>query len=80
MLQVWTDFGFDRSWPLLLILGGLFALAERTALSQESLQGYDPATGQPRPADTTIYGGPGSSIVPAAPPPVHGPDSGQGRP
>ncbi len=61
----WAGFSFTRSWPLLLILAGLLSLAERGALAQANRDDYDPITGQPRPPDTTIYGGPGRSIVPA---------------
>jgi len=80
LLQEWGDFGFSRSWPLLLILAGVMSLAERAALAQANLEGYDPVTGQPRTPDTTIYGGPGSSIVPVTPPTAPGPDPGAGRP
>jgi hypothetical protein len=82
MLHEWTDFGFGRSWPLLLILGGLLALAERAALAHADMEGYDPTTGQPRPVDapygTTSYGAPGSSIVPTTSV-TPGSDPGEGR-
>ncbi len=81
LLHEWTDFGFARSWPLLLILGGLLALAERAALAQDNADGFDPVTGQPRPPfDTTAYGSTGTSIVPAAPAAAPGNDPGAGRP
>ena len=80
LLQEWGGFGFSRSWPLLLILAGVMSLAERAALAQANLEGYDPITGQPRPPDTTIYGGSGSSIVSVTPPTAPGPDPGAGRP
>ena len=79
LLQEWGDFGFSRSWPLLLILAGVMSLAERAALAQATLEGYDPVTGQPRPPDTTIYGGPGSSIIPTTPPSTSGSDPRVGR-
>jgi hypothetical protein len=81
LLHEWTYFGFGRSWPLLLILAGIFALAERAALSQASMDGYDPITGHPyqQPQSTTAYGA-GSSIVPAPPSTGPGPDAGMGRP
>jgi hypothetical protein len=82
MLHEWTDFGFGRSWPLLLILGGLLALAERAALAHADFEGYDPATGQPRPISAPYgspsYGSPGSSIVPTAPA-VPETEPGEGR-
>jgi hypothetical protein len=84
LLHEWAGFGFTRSWPLLLILAGLLSLAERAALAQANREDYDPITGQPRPPDTTIYGGPGSSIVPASAAPITpmtppGSESGTGR-
>jgi hypothetical protein len=69
---------FWHFWPLLLILVGVFMLAERAALSAEGFPPYpgtypgaaapgafDPATGQPTP--TQYPAQPGTSIVPAAP-------------
>jgi len=70
MLHEWTDFGFSRSWPLFLILAGVLALAERAALAQASLEGYDPVTGQPYTPAGGNYGAaagsPDSSIVPTS--------------
>jgi len=69
MLHEWTDFGFTRSWPLFLILAGVFALAERAALAQATFEAYDPITGQPRTPASPGYGSPAgsmSSIVPSA--------------
>lgn len=84
MLHEWGDFGFSRSWPLLLILAGLFSLAERAALSQARLEDFDPITGQPRTPGTAAYGTPGTSIVPANAAPITpdapGSESGAGRP
>jgi hypothetical protein len=71
MLQEWTNFGFSRSWPLLLILAGLLALAERAALSQATLDNYDPITGQPR-TPAAPYSTSSTGIIPEAPP--AGPD------
>jgi hypothetical protein len=72
MLHEWTDFGFSRSWPLFLILAGVFALAERAALSQAALDNYDPITGQPITPAGGAYGAApassGTSIVPTTPP------------
>ena len=79
LLNQWDILSFGKSWPLYLILFGLLSLAERAALAQANLEAYDPITGQPRPPDSTIYGGPGSSIVPATPPGVQPPNSGEGR-
>jgi hypothetical protein len=92
LLQEWADFGFFRSWPLLLILAGLFSLAERAALSRASLEGYDPITGQPLPGypggqpqpypsstGSPIYGDPGTSIVPATGSPVSPANDPEGR-
>jgi hypothetical protein len=39
--------GWGKSWPLYLILAGVFALAERAALAAES--GYPPIPGAPYP-------------------------------
>jgi hypothetical protein len=83
LLNQWDILSFGRSWPLYLILAGILGLAERAALSQANLEGYDPATGQPRPPiapfDTTVYGGPGSSIVPSTSATTPGNDPGAGR-
>jgi hypothetical protein len=79
MLHEWTDFGFTRSWPLFLILAGVFALAERAALSQAALDNYDPITGQPIPPAGPYGAAPastGRSIVPAAPPSATDADRG----
>ncbi|AXC13663.1 hypothetical protein ACPOL_4390 [Acidisarcina polymorpha] len=80
MLHEWTDFGFSRSWPLFLILGGVLALAERAALAQADLEAYDPTTGQPRSMAGSTHidtGNPiGSPVSPAGP----GPDPTAGRP
>jgi hypothetical protein len=78
LLNQWDILSFGRSWPLYLILGGLLSLAERAALAQADLEAYDPVTGQQRPPETTIYGGPGSSIVSVAPSTGTAPDSGSG--
>jgi hypothetical protein len=83
MLHEWTDFGFGRSWPLLLILGGILALAERAALAQADLEGYDPVTRQPiapdAPFATSGYRDLGTSIVPTSSgtPPANDPDAGR---
>jgi hypothetical protein len=86
LLNQWDILSFGRSWPLYLILFGLLSLAERAALSQAQMDGFDPMTGQPRTPDPTFYGGaggpygsPGTSIVPTSPSPAPGPDSGAGR-
>jgi hypothetical protein len=72
MLQEWTDFGFNRSWPLFLILAGILALAERAALAQGNMDNFDPITGQPRnpvpPGYGTGFTPAGTEIPPAAPP------------
>ncbi len=65
MLHEWTDFGFTRSWPLFLILAGVFALAESAALSQATFDAYDPITGQPRTPGSSDYGSPVSSVAPS---------------
>ena len=84
LLNQWDILSFSRSWPLYLILFGLLSLAERAALSQAQMDGFDPITGQPRTPDSTMYGGPapyqgtGTSIVPTSTSP--GSDSGAGRP
>jgi len=85
LLNQWDILSFGRSWPLYLILFGILSLAERAALSQANLDGFDPITGQPIAPNSTIYGGPGygapgTSIVPSPPSTVPGPDSGAGRP
>jgi len=77
LLNQWDILSFGRSWPLYLILFGVMSLAERAALSQAHLDGFDPLTGQPRTPDATVYNGPGSSIVPASP--STGQDPGAGR-
>jgi hypothetical protein len=69
MLHEWTGFGFSRSWPLFLILAGVLALAERAALSQASLDNYDPITGQPH-AAAPPYSASSTGIVPVVPPPA----------
>jgi hypothetical protein len=80
MLHEWTDFGFTRSWPLFLIMAGVFALAERAALSQAALDNYDPITGQPITPPVGPYAATpastGTSIVPTTPPSGTDPDRG----
>lgn len=39
LLQRFTDFGFERSWPILIILFGVLKLAERAALHAVSTEG-----------------------------------------
>jgi hypothetical protein len=84
LLNQWDILSFGRSWPLYLILFGLMSLAERAALSQAHLDGFDPITGQPLTPNPTGYGAPGysatgSSIVPASPSTAPGQDPGAGR-
>jgi Domain of unknown function (DUF5668) len=79
LLNQWDVLSFGRSWPLYLILFGVMSLAERAALSQAQMDAFDPITGQPRPPDATVYGGPGQSTVPASPSIAPGPDAGAGR-
>jgi hypothetical protein len=79
LLNQWDILSFGRSWPLYLILFGLMSLAERAALSQAHLDGFDPITGQPITPGSTAYGAPGSSIVPASPSTAPGQDPGAGR-
>jgi len=84
LLNQWDILSFGRSWPLYLILFGLMSLAERAALSQAHLDGFDPITGQPIAPSSSVYGGPGygapgSSIVPASPSTTPGQDPGAGR-
>jgi hypothetical protein len=79
LLNQWDVLSFSRSWPLYLILFGVMGLAERAALSQAQIDAFDPITGQPRTPDATVYGGSGTSIVPASPSSAPGPDSGAGR-
>jgi len=79
LLNQWDILSFGRSWPLYLILFGIMSLAERAALSQAHLDGFDPITGQPITPSSTIYGGPSSSIVPPSSSTVSGQDSGVGR-
>jgi Domain of unknown function (DUF5668) len=86
LLNQWDILSFGRSWPLYLILFGLFSLAERAALSQAQMDGFDPITGQPR-SEAAMYATPGApypppgtSIVPQPPSTPLGPDSGAGRP
>jgi hypothetical protein len=80
LLNQWDILSFGRSWPLYLILAGVLTLAERAALAQANLEGYDPTTGQPRPPAAPMYGvnpgGTTGSIVPTTPAP--GSDSGTG--
>ena len=75
LAQMHIGFGWDRSWPLFLILAGVLALAERAALAAEG--GYPPVTspcctpypGQPYPGaaanGSQNPAQPGASIVPA---------------
>ncbi len=84
LLNQWDVLSFGKSWPLYLILFGIMSLAERAALSQAHMDGFDPITGQPLTPNSTIYGAPGygtpgSSIVPASPSTVPGQDPGEGR-
>jgi hypothetical protein len=79
LLNQWDILSFSKSWPLYLILFGVMSLAERAALSRAQFDAFDPITGQPRTPDTTVYGAPGSSIVPASPSTVRGQDAGAGR-
>ena len=39
LLQRFSDFGFERSWPILIILFGVLKLAERSALHAVSTEG-----------------------------------------
>jgi hypothetical protein len=39
LLQRFTDFGFERSWPILVILFGVLKLAERAVLHAVSTSG-----------------------------------------
>ena len=85
MLNQWDILSFSRSWPLYLILFGLMSLAERAALSQAQMDGFDPITGQPRTPDSMYgasaapYPGTGTSIVPTSPSSAAESDSGAGR-
>ena len=67
LLDQWHIIGFGRSWPLLLILAGLLALAERAALSQADLQNYaqQPGVHAAQPGSTTY--GPPTAASQAAP-------------
>ncbi len=81
LLNQWDVLSFGRSWPLYLILAGLLSLAERAALAQANLDGYDPATGQARPMEGPGYyppGGASSSVVPVAPSTAPGHEPGPG--
>ncbi len=81
LLNQWDVLSFGRSWPLYLILAGVLGLAERAALSQANLEGYDPLTGQPLgSAVPGAYNPPGTSVVPAPPIAAQGSDPGTGRP
>jgi hypothetical protein len=82
LLNQWDVLSFGRSWPLYLILFGIMSLAERAALSQAHLDGFDPITGQPIPPNYGApgYGASGTSIVPASSSTLPGQDSGVGRP
>jgi hypothetical protein len=80
LLNQWDILSFSRSWPLYLILFGIMSLAERAALSQAHLDGFDPITGQPLAPNPTVYGAPGTSIVPPSTSTLPGQDSGAGRP
>jgi hypothetical protein len=79
LLNQWDILSFGKSWPLYLILLGLMSLAERAALSQAHLDGFDPITGQPLMPNPTSYGVSSSSIVSASPSTLPGQDSGAGR-
>lgn len=78
LLNQWDILSFGRSWPLYLILLGILSLAERAALSQAHLDGFDPITGQPLTPNPPSYGTTSTSIVP--PSTLPGQDSGAGRP
>ena len=84
LLNQWDILSFGRSWPLYLILFGIMSLAERAALSQAHLDGFDPITGQPLTPNrgnygAAGYGAPASSIVPASTTTAPGQDPGAGR-
>ncbi len=79
LLNQWDILSFGKSWPLYLILFGVMSLAERAALSQAHLDGFDPITGQRFTPNSTIYGASSSSIVPASPSTQPGQDPGAGR-
>ena len=67
LLNQWDVLSFGRSWPLYLILAGVFLLAERAALSGA------PPLPQPNLSSTQSYASPGTIPVrysePGAPPP-----------
>ena len=70
--------GFSKSWPLLLILAGVFLLAERAALSGEDLYPPmpfpgGPGSGVPGPGGQPNAAPPSTAIVPA-----HEPGFGNG--
>ncbi len=60
LLHQWGVLSFGRSWPLYLILAGVFGLAERTALSTS-----------PSPYVADPYGGFGSGGVTSILPPSY---------
>jgi hypothetical protein len=60
LLSEWHVLGWDKSWPLILIVLGLMALVERAAWSagvreQQATQGFGPTTG------------PGTGTIPPTP-------------
>lgn len=59
MLNEWDILPFSKSWPLYLILWGLFKLAERAALTNEEYPAYQ------QPVTPYAYAPTGSAIVPA---------------
>ncbi len=63
MLHEWDILSFGKSWPLYLILWGIFRLAERAALSSEEYPGYAAANGS-YPYAAAPYAAPGTAIVP----------------
>jgi len=60
LLNQWDVLSFGRSWPLYLILAGVFGLAERAALSAAP-----PAAPYSQAPYSSTYSSSGYSIVPA---------------
>jgi hypothetical protein len=56
---------FGQSWPFLLILAGVFLLAERAALANEDLYPPVPFPGVPGAGVPQSAGQPSTAIVPA---------------
>jgi hypothetical protein len=66
LLAEWTRFGWNRTWPIFIIVAGVLMFAERNAMASANASGEFPG----RPPEYPQ--GPGTEII-SQPPPVSQP-------